>query len=266
MNASVGYSNLSRDEVNSLTDLYIAAKENGLDASQVGLVAFWLGGYNDYQGRGIIIGEAYDVLGMFPFTAEELAAFDAEMFTRIQGQIDLAGELKAKLSNVSFGFDDESGFFRQLLNPRIKLGSINDDTLSFLQQMADLKASGPASGESWTWSPATGWTTDPDSPEAVAARSAYEKRMEQTAEEYQRNFGDKTGKAARSSREADRAGDLDAALANIARERELLGQLLKPLIRPAPAEDDARPPLARLEAQAPIPAAERSNRARAAGR
>jgi hypothetical protein len=123
--------------------------------------------------------------------------------------------------------------------------------------MADLYAPGATSGESWTWSPATGWTTDPDSPEANAARAKYEKWLEQTAEEYQQNFGDKAGKSARSPSETDRAEELEAALAKLEHEKKLLAQLLKPLTRPADTEDEARSPLARLDADDAIPAPDR---------
>lgn len=234
MNLDVVDSKLSRNEVDSLTDLYIAAKENGLDASQVEGVAFYLGIY--YNDKSVIMGELYTHPGMFPSTAEEIAEHEIENFARFQDKIDLAGELKAKLSNVRFGFDEESGFFGQFLNPRITLGGVNDDILNFLLQIADLKATGPASDESWTWSPSTGWTTDPDSPEAAAARSAYEGWLAKTAADLEKFFGDKSGKtgqAASSSDEAGVSGELQAALDKLAREKEWLAQLLRPLSRPA---------------------------------
>jgi hypothetical protein len=241
MNRIVAYSGLTHTDVNSLTDLYITAKENGLDASQVGGVAFYLGIY--YRDKSVIMMELYTVPGAFPSTAEEIAEHEAQNFARFQNKIDLAGELKAKLPNVRFGFDEESGFFEQFLNPRITLGGVNDDTLNFLLQIADLKASGPASDESWTWSPSTGWTTDPDSREAAAARSAYEGWLAKTAADLEKYFGDKSGKsgkAAFSSDEADESGELQTALARIAQEKEWLAQLLRPLTRPAKGEDDRR--------------------------
>ncbi|MDR1935832.1 MAG: hypothetical protein LBS49_09710 [Candidatus Accumulibacter sp.] len=254
-NQEVCFSNLSYNEVDSLTDMYITAKENGLDAKQVGGVAFWLGIYNNDQKSGIIILEAYDIPGMFPSTAEEIAAHDAERFARFQDKIDMAGELKARLPNVTFGFDDESGFFGQLLNPRITLGGVNDDTLDFLLQMADLYSSGPASGESWTWSPSTGWTTDPDSPQAAAAKASYEGWLAKTEAELEEYFGDKagkTGKAASSPDKTEVSDELRAMLANIAQEKALLAQLLRPLNPPAGADDDKRTPFARLDTDGAI--------------
>ncbi|MDR2450633.1 MAG: hypothetical protein LBE85_02435 [Candidatus Accumulibacter sp.] len=241
MGQIVAYSGLTHTDVNSLTDLYITAKENGLDASQVGSVAAYLGLY--YHHKSVIMMESYSVPKAFAScTAEEIAEHEAKNFARFQDKIDRAGELKAKLSNVRFGFDEESGFFEQFLNPRITLGGVNADTLDFLLQIADLKASGPASGESWTWSPATGWTTDPDSREA-AARSAYEEWLAKTAADLEKYFGDKTdktGKAASSSDKTEVSGELAAALDRITQEKELLARLLRPLTRPATGEDEKR--------------------------
>jgi hypothetical protein len=252
------YSNLSRDEVNSLTDMYITARENGLDTSPMAVVASQLSIYNRDQKDKIIVAEAYDVPGTFPSTVEELADHDAKMFARIQDKIDMAGELKAKLPNVRFGFDDESGFFERLLNPRTGL-TLNNETLGFLLKMADLGATGPASGETWSWSTSTGWTTDPDSAEAAAARSAYAEWLEKTAAHLEKYFGDKTGNAASSPDKTDVSGQLTAALDKIAEEKELLAQLLRPLPRPANIDDDRRWPPSRLDAEATTPARSRPN-------
>ncbi|MDR3299624.1 MAG: hypothetical protein LBU43_06390 [Candidatus Accumulibacter sp.] len=235
----VCYSNLSYSEVNSLTDMYIKAKENGLDARQVGDVAFWLGIYNGDRKSDIIFLELYTIPGMFSFTAEELAAHEVERFASFQDRIDMAGELKAKLPNVSFGFDDENGFFEQLLNPR--MSNLDRDTLNFLTQMADLYAPGATPNESWSWSPATGWTTDPDSPQAAAARAVYQGWLEKTAAFYQEHFGDKTGDAARVSGKTDRF-DLEKVLANIDHERKLRGQLLRSIPRLTDAYNDKQSP------------------------
>jgi hypothetical protein len=256
MNLNVCDSNLSYGEVNSLTDMYITAKENGLDTTQMRLVAFRLGSYNH---DGALMGELYTVPGMFPSTAEELAEHEARNFARIQDKIDMAAELKAKLPSVTFGFDDERGFFGQLLNPRIKLGGVNHDTLSFLLQMADLKASGPASGESWTWSPATGWTTDPDSSEAAAARSAYEGWLKKTSEHLEKCFGDKAGKAGNATASLDKpdvSEELKAALTRMEHDKNLLDQLLRPLARPADDDTRSRSPFTRLDTADPIRAPE----------
>jgi hypothetical protein len=119
--------------------------------------------------------------------------------------------------------------------------------------MADLYSPGATpTGESWSWSPATGWTTDPDSSEAAAARSAYEGWLKKTEAELEKYYGDKagagkSGKAASSSDEAGVSGELQAALDKIAQEKELLAQLLRPLTRPAHGEDDRRSPFSRLD-------------------
>ena len=163
--------------------------------------------------------------------------------------------MSGRLSNVTFGFDDESGFFAQKLNPRIGLGGIGDDDfLSFLLKMADLYAPGATTDESWTWSPSTGWTTDPDSREAAAARSAYEAYLAKTAADLEKYFGDKadktgkTGNAAASSPdESGVSGELAAALDRLAQEKELLAQLLRPLNRPA-NDEEQRSALPRLDA------------------
>jgi hypothetical protein len=250
---SVGFSNLSYGEVESLTDMYILAKENGLDATQVGTVAFYLGGFH-HNDDNAIMGELYEL----PYnpdrrtiTAEEIAAYEAGRFAHMQDSIDLAGEIKAKLPNVTFGFNNESGFFASILNPRLTLAG--EDTLSFLLQIADFYSSGPASDETWSWSPSTGWTTDPDSPEAAASRAAYEKWLEKTAAELQQLHGDKSGTGAHASGGAGQTEDLEAALANIAHEKELLAQLLEPSNRLAHAEDDSQESSTRPDKEAPVP-------------
>ncbi|MDR0717354.1 MAG: hypothetical protein LBF50_08055 [Azoarcus sp.] len=74
------------------------------------------------------MGELYTLPKAFaPCTAAEIAEHEAKNFARFQDKIDRAGELKAKLSNVRFGFDDESGFFGQFLNPHITLGDVSLD-------------------------------------------------------------------------------------------------------------------------------------------
>jgi hypothetical protein len=246
MNLSVGYSRLSSGEVDILTDLYITAKENGLDASQVCGVASYLGGY--YHDKSVIMMESYSVPKPFaPCTVEEIAEHELKNFARFQNKIDMAGELKAKLSSVNFGFDEENAFFEQFLNPRITLPGVNDNILGFLLQIADLKATGPASDESWTWSPATGWTTDPDSREAAAARSTYEKWLEESAAHQEKCFGDKSGKSGKSGNAASSpdktevSGELQAALDRIAQDRSLLAQLLRPLTRPDKERVSASP-------------------------
>ena len=252
----VCFSSLSYGEVESLTDMYIIAKENGLDASQVGLVAFSLGHYH-HEDDGANTGEWYHLSPEHSAsTAEEIAAYESEDFARIQDKIDQAAELKAKLSNVIFGFNNESEFFAYSLNPRLGLiggPEAPDPTLSFLLQIADFYSSGPASDETWSWSPATGWTTDPDSPEAAASRAAYEKWLEKTAEELQQLHGDKSGTGAHASGGAGQTEDLEAALANIAHEKELLAQLLEPSNRLAHAEDDSQESSTRPDKEAPVP-------------
>ena len=253
---SVGFSGLSYGEVEILTDMYIIAKENGLDTSQVNLLASQLGGYHYHDDQAI----AREWYHLSPersaYTAEEIAAYEAEDFARIQDKIDQAAELKAKLSNATFGFNNESGFFAYSLNPRLGLfggPEAPDPYLSFLLQIADFYSSGAASDETWSWSPATGWTTDPDSPEAAASRAAYEKWLEKTAEELQQCYGDKTGKGASSSGKTGVFDELQTALANLEHEKELLAQLLEPLTRPAQAEDDSQESSTQPDKEAPVP-------------
>ncbi|MDR1934540.1 MAG: hypothetical protein LBS49_02970 [Candidatus Accumulibacter sp.] len=133
MCADVVFSNLTYNDINSLTDMYIAAKENGLDATQVGTVAFRLGDQRYWQNSGVVLVEPHPGT-----TPEEIAANDAKYLGSIQNKLALADEIKAKLANTSFGFDDEKAFFEGLLAPFIHLGGIDDSTLDFLSQILDI--------------------------------------------------------------------------------------------------------------------------------
>jgi hypothetical protein len=131
LGASVSYTSLTYGDVKSLTDMYIAAKENGLDATQVSksmdAMAFSVGNHNRLR----------DVPMFSAVPEDQIAVHDAPY----QSKIDLAGEIKAKLaltaSNV-FGFEYESEFFENLLNPRYYLLDIPDSTLNFLSQLLDI--------------------------------------------------------------------------------------------------------------------------------
>jgi hypothetical protein len=115
-----GYANLTYSDVQSLTDMYITAKENGLNAAFVHDVAFHKGSYN--QDKDILVEATF-------WTPEKLAA--EPMRTRIEW----AEEIKSKLT-TTFGF--EARFFEQLLNPRMSLGSANTNTLEFISQLLDI--------------------------------------------------------------------------------------------------------------------------------
>ncbi|GHU07498.1 hypothetical protein FACS1894158_15840 [Betaproteobacteria bacterium] len=144
LNVSVSFSKLTMSDVNSLTDMYIKAKENGLDATQMGDVAFHLGNRNHDRESGIIFLEN---------------DFDASYFDRIQNKTDMAGIIKAKLADTTFGFSYEKEFFEQLLNPRLHLGGVNDKTLNFLLQMLDIYSPDSEPTESWKWDFSTGWSS-----------------------------------------------------------------------------------------------------------
>jgi hypothetical protein len=156
---SVGFSKLTVSDVDSLTDMYIKAKENGLDATQLHDVAFHLGGHNSWRDGPIILEMYLSPPGQTNATPEEIAAYDAGRFASIQNKIDMVGLLKARLANTTFGFSYEKDFFEQLLNPRISLGGVNDNTLSFLLQMLDIYSPDEEPTESWRWSPSTGWAS-----------------------------------------------------------------------------------------------------------
>jgi hypothetical protein len=130
---SAGYSKLTYNDVNSLTDMYITAKENGLDATQINDVAFRLGDQRYWQNSGVVLVEPHPGA-----TPEEIAANDAKYLGSIRNKLALADEIKAKLANTSFGFDDEKAFFEGLLAPFIHLGGIDDSTLDFLSQLLDI--------------------------------------------------------------------------------------------------------------------------------
>lgn len=140
----VVFSYLTASDVDSLTDMYIKAKENGLDATQVQNVAFHLGNRNNDRENGVIFVEN---------------GFESSYFDRIQNKIDMAGMLKAKLADTAFGFKFEKEFFEQLLNPQIHLGGVNDKTLSFLLQMLDIYSPDSEPTESWKWNLSTGWSS-----------------------------------------------------------------------------------------------------------
>ncbi|GHU38555.1 hypothetical protein AGMMS50256_37950 [Betaproteobacteria bacterium] len=130
----VVFSYLTVSDVDSLTDMYIKAKENGLDTTQVIAVASHLGNHNSWRESGIIFLEN---------------DFDASYFDRIQNKTDMAGIIKAKLADTTFGFKYEKEFFEQLLNPRLHLGGVNDKTLNFLLQMLDIYSPDSEPTESW---------------------------------------------------------------------------------------------------------------------
>jgi hypothetical protein len=146
MCASVGFSKLTSSDVDSLTDMYITAKENGLDATQVHSVAFWKGLYIH---NGATMAEADHPPNKLNPTPEEIAASEAKYFATFQNKIDIASELRAKLVNTAFGFHDENGFFDQFLNPRITLPGVNDSILNFLSQMLDIYSQPVQAGQTF---------------------------------------------------------------------------------------------------------------------
>jgi hypothetical protein len=132
---AAGLSMLSENDVNILTDMYIDAKKNGLDATQVDSVAFYKGIYNSW-GPYMVEGHSIPWINATP---EEVAEFENNRFASFQHKIDKADEIKAKLATTSLGFDDETGLFGQLLNKRIFLPDLDDELLNFFSQMLDLR-------------------------------------------------------------------------------------------------------------------------------
>jgi hypothetical protein len=154
---SVGYSKLTYNDVNSLTDMYIKAKENGLDAKEVNLVAAHVGTqkyWQKLQASGVVVHELHSGT-----TPEEIADYDTKYLARNQNKLALAEEIKAKLVNTSFGFNNEQELFKGLLAPFIHLDDVNESTLSFLLQMLDIYSPDSEPTESWKWNLSTGWSS-----------------------------------------------------------------------------------------------------------
>jgi hypothetical protein len=151
MCADVVYSQLTYSDINSLTDMYISAKENGLDAKQLSTVAFVMGIHNRDQAlirQGLVLIDATPV--------DQIAAHDAPF----QSKLDLAEVIKAKLAETArtvFGFEYESKFFENLLNPRNYLLGVPDAALNLLSQLLDIHSQeSPKPTESQGWNISTG--------------------------------------------------------------------------------------------------------------
>jgi hypothetical protein len=135
------YSCLYHGEVQCLTDLYIAAKENGLDTKNVNLMAFHKGSFNMRHTRGITRSGSWIGYLEVPVgwrDGETGAGKIAAGILSPRARLDLVAEIRAKLVTASFGLEQERAFFDEYLHPCIRQSSARDDFLKFLSRLLDL--------------------------------------------------------------------------------------------------------------------------------
>lgn len=125
--------NLSLSDVDSFTEVYITAQENGLDLNQVGILAFersLQNRYGDTLRRGADTFPAgWDWSETDPDKIEAAKVKVSESVTQ------QAAEIRAKLQ-VNPGLSDD--FLQYLLNPKIGLGNASGFSLDFLSKLVDI--------------------------------------------------------------------------------------------------------------------------------
>lgn len=113
---------LSEDEMNALTDLYISARENGLDLFQVDVLATHKGIQKYY---GAALGEG-DIIPGAPNEQNPISPSTLEKAEEIRGKIQ---------GNLGLGDD----FVNYMLNPKVALRGASEVFLDFFSRLIDLQ-------------------------------------------------------------------------------------------------------------------------------
>ena len=125
-------SHLTPSDLDSITDIYIIAKEQGLDINAVGSLASDMGShryYGDTLGEGDIFPIGWD------FSETDPEKIEAARLKPTQSRIDKGNEIKEKLQgDLGLGSD----FINYLLNPKIALGGLPESTLNLLSSLIDI--------------------------------------------------------------------------------------------------------------------------------
>ncbi|GGU54112.1 hypothetical protein GCM10009504_08780 [Pseudomonas laurentiana] len=126
------YADLSTSDLDSLTDIYITAKENGLSLDEVAGLALRKGIQNHY-GSTLQAGDIYPYDWDYSETdPDKIAAAKNQLPEAITSKAD---EIKSKIQgDLGLGSD----FIPFLLNPKIGLRGATDASLDFLSKLAAL--------------------------------------------------------------------------------------------------------------------------------
>jgi hypothetical protein len=125
-------SSLSLADVDSFTDVYITAMENGLDLEKVELLAFERAVQNHWGGR-LKEGDAFP-LG-WDFSETDPEKIEAAKFKVSESVTQQVAEIRAKLQG-NLGLSND--FLQYLLNPRIGVASGAGFSLDFLSKLVDI--------------------------------------------------------------------------------------------------------------------------------
>ncbi|NIE76529.1 hypothetical protein F3J44_08980 [Pantoea sp. Tr-811] len=124
--------NLTSSDLDNFTDIYIAAKENGLDLEQVAGLAIDRGIQNRY-------GSTLKEFDIYPY-GWDFSETDPDKIAAAKNQ--LPGSITQKADEIRNKLQGGTGlagdFVEYLLNPRTGLCSATDDSLDFLSRLIDI--------------------------------------------------------------------------------------------------------------------------------